>query len=180
MSRPHALPALILHVRPGANDVPLTTPEKPRGYRIVTEGAAAGIARVRGRDVQAGLGHALLPIAAGLVLAGVANAGPAVMIVAPGTNEILYGPTRIRVDTVRDAARVDIYLDRFSSPICTFVEPPYECEFDAGTRLDSRILRADSFAPFRYWFRQEADTNDLLLVGYFGFDYTILCAMNRN
>ena len=39
---------------------------------------------------------------------------------------------------------------------------------------------SDSFAPFRYWFRQEADTNDLLLVGYFGFDYTLLCAMNRN
>jgi len=95
--------------------------------------------------VQAPLGHALLPIAVGLLLAGVANAGPAVMIVAPGTNEILYGPTRIRVDTARDTARIDIYLDRFSSPICTFVEPPYECEFDAGTRLDSRILRAEAF-----------------------------------
>ena len=95
--------------------------------------------------MQAPLGHALLPIAVGLLLAGVANAGPAVMIVAPGTNEILYGPTRIRVDTARDTARIDIYLDRFSSPICTFVEPPYECEFDAGTRLDSRILRAEAF-----------------------------------
>lgn len=39
---------------------------------------------------------------------------------------------------------------------------------------------SESFAPFRYWFRQEAATNDLLLVGYFGFDHTILCALNRN
>ncbi len=34
---------------------------------------------------------------------------------------------------------------------------------------------ADSFAPFRYWFRQEIDSEDLLMVGFFGFDHTILC-----
>ena len=33
----------------------------------------------------------------------------------------------------------------------------------------------DSFAPFRYWFRQEIDSKDLLVVGFFGFDHTILC-----
>ncbi len=38
----------------------------------------------------------------------------------------------------------------------------------------------ESFAPFRYWFRQEADTHDLLLVGYFGFDHTILCVLRGN
>lgn len=37
-----------------------------------------------------------------------------------------------------------------------------------------------SLAPFRYWFRQEADTNDLLLVGYFGYNHTILCALDRH
>jgi len=95
--------------------------------------------------VRAGLGQALLSIAAGLAVAGTAIAGPAVSIVAPGANEILYGPTRIRVEADRDAARVEIHLDRLSSPICTWVEPPYECEFDAGTRLDSRILRAEAF-----------------------------------
>ena len=95
--------------------------------------------------MQAGLARALLSIATGVVAAGVASAGPGVTIVAPGTNEILNGPTRIRVDAGRDAARIEIYLDRFSSPICTFDEPPYECEFDAGTRLDSRILRAVAF-----------------------------------
>jgi hypothetical protein len=79
------------------------------------------------------------------VVAGVASVGPAVTIVVPEANEILYGRTRIRVDAARDAARIDVYLDRFSSPICSFVEPPYECEFDAGTRLDSRILRAEAF-----------------------------------
>lgn len=39
---------------------------------------------------------------------------------------------------------------------------------------------SDSLKPFRYWFRQEADTNDLLLVGYFGYDHTILCALDRH
>ena len=38
----------------------------------------------------------------------------------------------------------------------------------------------DTLAPFRYWFRQEAHTNDLLLVGYFGFDHTILCGLKNN
>jgi hypothetical protein len=84
-------------------------------------------------------------VAAGLTPAGAANDGSAVTIVAPGANEILYGPTRIRVDAGGDAARVEIYLDRYSAPICTLIEPPYECEFDAGTRLDSRILRAVAF-----------------------------------
>ncbi len=36
---------------------------------------------------------------------------------------------------------------------------------------------ADSFAPFRYWFRQENGTEDLLMVGFFGFDHTILCSL---
>jgi hypothetical protein len=39
---------------------------------------------------------------------------------------------------------------------------------------------SDSLAPFRYWFRQEAVTNDLLLVGYFGWKHTILCALDRH
>ena len=39
---------------------------------------------------------------------------------------------------------------------------------------------SDSLAPFRYWFRQEADTGDLLLVGYFGWKHTILCALDRH
>jgi hypothetical protein len=37
---------------------------------------------------------------------------------------------------------------------------------------------SESFAPFRYWFRQETDSDDLLLVGFFGFEQTILCALN--
>ena len=37
---------------------------------------------------------------------------------------------------------------------------------------------ADSFAPFRYWFRQEEASEDLLLVGFFGFDHTILCSLD--
>jgi len=37
---------------------------------------------------------------------------------------------------------------------------------------------ADSFAPFRYWFRQEKNTEDLLLVGFFGFDHTIICSLD--
>ena len=37
-----------------------------------------------------------------------------------------------------------------------------------------------SLAPFRYWFRQESETNDLLLVGFFGFKHTILCAFERH
>ncbi len=38
----------------------------------------------------------------------------------------------------------------------------------------------DSMAPFRYWLRQDADTKGLLLVGYFGYSHTILCAMDRH
>ena len=38
----------------------------------------------------------------------------------------------------------------------------------------------DPIAPFRYWFRQEYHTNDILLVGYFGFEHTILCALEYN
>ena len=39
---------------------------------------------------------------------------------------------------------------------------------------------SDPLAPFRYWFRQEADNKDLLLVGYFGYNHTILCALDRH
>jgi hypothetical protein len=39
---------------------------------------------------------------------------------------------------------------------------------------------SDTIAPFRYWFRQEANTNDLLLVGYFGFGHTMLCVLECN
>ena len=39
---------------------------------------------------------------------------------------------------------------------------------------------SDSLAPFRYWFRQEVDTNDLLIVGYFGWNHTIICALDRH
>ena len=38
----------------------------------------------------------------------------------------------------------------------------------------------DSLKPFRYWLRQEVDTSGLLLVGYFGFSHTMLCALERN
>ena len=39
---------------------------------------------------------------------------------------------------------------------------------------------SDTQAPFCYWFRQEENTNDLLLVGYFGWNHTILCALDRH
>lgn len=39
---------------------------------------------------------------------------------------------------------------------------------------------SESLAPFRYWFRQESESNDLLLVGFFGFNHTILCAFERH
>ena len=39
---------------------------------------------------------------------------------------------------------------------------------------------ADSLKPFRYWLRQEAETGGLLLVGYFGYSHTMLCALDRN
>jgi hypothetical protein len=39
---------------------------------------------------------------------------------------------------------------------------------------------SNSLAPYRYWFRQEAGTNDLLLVGYFSYDNTILCTLDRH
>lgn len=38
----------------------------------------------------------------------------------------------------------------------------------------------DSLKPFRYWFRQDADNDSLLIVGYFGYRHTILCALDRN
>jgi hypothetical protein len=38
----------------------------------------------------------------------------------------------------------------------------------------------NSLKPFRYWLRQDADNNSLLLVGYFGYRHTILCALDRN
>jgi len=39
---------------------------------------------------------------------------------------------------------------------------------------------ADTFAPYRYWFRQDAKTGRLLVVGYFGFTHTILCDLERH
>ena len=39
---------------------------------------------------------------------------------------------------------------------------------------------ADSLKPFRYWLRQDADTGGLLLVGYFGYNHTMLCTLDRN
>ncbi len=54
---------------------------------------------------------------------------------------------------------------------------PYEVDlYDMFAYAES----SNSLAPFRYWFRQEADTNDLLLVGYFGWTHTILCALDRH
>ena len=38
----------------------------------------------------------------------------------------------------------------------------------------------NSLKPFRYWLRQDADNESLLLVGYFGYRHTILCALDRN
>ena len=75
------------------------------------------------------------------------GAGASVAITAPSENEILYGPTRVHVVVGGIASRVDVYLDRYETPICSFKEPPYECQFDAGTRLESRILRAVAFDP---------------------------------
>lgn len=87
-------------------------------------------------------GYAVLLLAAG---SAIGSAAEVVSIVAPDENEILYGPTRIRVAAPPDAARVEIFLDRYPIPICSFADPPYECEFDAGTRLESRIVRARAF-----------------------------------
>ena len=38
----------------------------------------------------------------------------------------------------------------------------------------------NSLKPFRYWLRQDANTGGLLLVGYFGYSHTMLCALERN
>jgi hypothetical protein len=57
-----------------------------------------------------------------------------------------------------------------------FPEPYEVALYDMFAYAES----SDSLAPFRYWFRQEADTNNLLLVGYFGYDHTILCAIFKN
>jgi hypothetical protein len=38
----------------------------------------------------------------------------------------------------------------------------------------------NSLKPFRYWLRQDADNDSLLVVGYFGYSHTILCALDRN
>ncbi len=38
----------------------------------------------------------------------------------------------------------------------------------------------DSLKPFRYWLRQDEDTGGLLLIGYFGYSHTMLCALDRN
>ncbi len=39
---------------------------------------------------------------------------------------------------------------------------------------------SDSRQPFRYWLRQDAQGDGLLLVGYFGYRHTILCALDRH
>ncbi len=39
---------------------------------------------------------------------------------------------------------------------------------------------SDSLKPFRYWFRQDARGDGLLLVGYFGYQHTILCTLDRH
>jgi hypothetical protein len=88
------------------------------------------------------LGGAVLLIATG---SGGARAAPAVSIVAPDEDAILYGLTTIRVAAPTNAARVDVLLDRYPIPVCSLTRPPYECEFDAGTRLESRIVRAEAF-----------------------------------
>jgi len=38
----------------------------------------------------------------------------------------------------------------------------------------------DSLKPFRYWLRQDTNNGGLLLVGYFGYSHTMLCALERN
>jgi hypothetical protein len=39
---------------------------------------------------------------------------------------------------------------------------------------------SDSLKPFRYWFRQDTGSDGLLLVGYFGYQHTILCTLDRH
>ena len=39
---------------------------------------------------------------------------------------------------------------------------------------------SSSLKPFRYWLRQDSVTGGLLLVGYFGYSHTMLCALDRN
>lgn len=39
---------------------------------------------------------------------------------------------------------------------------------------------SSTLKPFRYWLRQDAVTGGLLLVGYFGYNHTMLCTLDRN
>jgi len=39
---------------------------------------------------------------------------------------------------------------------------------------------SDSYIPLRYWMRQDRNSDALLLVGYFGYRQTFLCALARH
>lgn len=83
-----------------------------------------------------------------LLLAAVAaapvGADEVVRIVAPRSEEILFGPTEVRlsVDPRAEVDLVVVYVDDFDRPVCRVRPPEYRCSFDAGRGFQSRHLRA--------------------------------------
>ncbi len=71
-----------------------------------------------------------------------AQRGPAIRIVSPENDSLVGGPTRIRA-TVQPpgtpVARVSFFAD--GTLLCQVERPPFECEWDAGTRITAHALR---------------------------------------
>src|SRR5262245_27999689 len=71
-------------------------------------------------------------------------AAPAVRIIEPGADEILYGKTRVVADCAPGlpVAHVLFYVDPFKKPICDSTRAPHTCEFNAGFDFQRWRLRA--------------------------------------
>ncbi len=61
------------------------------------------------------------------------------------------------------------------------LSPPYPTNHEVKlSETYASVGAGGAFAPFRYWFRDQAEADGILLVGYFGFAHTILCDLGRH
>jgi len=82
-------------------------------------------------------------VVAAACIGGAVDAAEPVRILSPSGDEILYGPTevRIEVDSTPSVGAVLVYLDAFERPICRMNEEPFVCQFDAGTSFQGTDRR---------------------------------------
>jgi Ca-activated chloride channel homolog len=70
-----------------------------------------------------------------------ASQAPNVRIVSPGEGALLIGPTRLRAEVEPPALAASVVFSVDGRDVCSTIEPPFECEWDAGTTITQHQVR---------------------------------------